>query len=83
MYIYSKNTNIGTEIVLNTMVGTGQSMIENNHTYQDVIIRVATKGGITEAGGSRDNIGFFPQGFDITLAKLFSIEEDDNIIVAD
>lgn len=51
MYIYSKNTNIGTEIVLNTMVGTGQSMIENNHTYQDVIIRVATKGGITEAGG--------------------------------
>ena len=38
------------QMVLNTMVGTGQLMIENDYTYQDVITRVATKGGITEEG---------------------------------
>jgi pyrroline-5-carboxylate reductase len=38
------------QMVLNTMIGTGQLMIENNYSYQDVITRVATKGGITEEG---------------------------------
>lgn len=38
---------------------------------------------LQKQGESRDNTGIFSQGFDITLAKLFSIEEDDNIIVAD
>lgn len=49
-----KHTSIATEevvqMVLNTMFGTGQLMIENNCSYQDVITRVATKGGITEEG---------------------------------
>lgn len=38
------------QMVLNTMIGTGQLMIENSYSYQDVITRVATKGGITEEG---------------------------------
>ncbi|MBO5081719.1 MAG: hypothetical protein J6C06_03845 [Lachnospiraceae bacterium] len=49
-----KHTNIAVEevvqMVLHTMIGTGQLMIENNYSYQDVITRVATKGGITEEG---------------------------------
>lgn len=49
-----KHTSIATEevvqMVLNTMIGMGQLMIENNCSYQDVITRVATKGGITEEG---------------------------------
>lgn len=49
-----KHTNITPEevvqMVLNTMIGTGQLMLENNYSYQDVISRVATKGGITEEG---------------------------------
>lgn len=49
-----KHTSIATEevvqMVLNTMIGTGQLMIEYNCSYQDVITRVATKGGITEEG---------------------------------
>lgn len=38
------------QMVLNTMIGTGQLMIKNSYSYQDVISRVATKGGITEEG---------------------------------
>ncbi len=49
-----KHTNIPSvevaQMVLNTMIGTGQLMIENSYSYQDVISRVATKGGITEEG---------------------------------
>lgn len=49
-----KHTSIGADevvqMVLNTMSGTGQLMIDNNYSYQDVINRVATKGGITEEG---------------------------------
>ncbi len=49
-----KHTSLAVEeivqMVLNTMIGTGQLMIENNYSYQDVITRVATKGGITEEG---------------------------------
>lgn len=37
-------------MVLNTMIGTGQLMVENNLSYEEVISRVATKGGITEEG---------------------------------
>lgn len=49
-----KHTSIAAEevvqMVLHTMIGTGQLMIENNCSYQDVITRVATEGGITEEG---------------------------------
>ena len=71
-----KHTSIGADevarMVLNTMVGTGQLMIEKDYTYQDVITRVATKGGITEEGVKviRES---FPQVsdsiFDKTLEK--------------
>lgn len=37
-------------MVLHTMVGTGTLMIEKNYSFDDVIARVATKGGITEEG---------------------------------
>lgn len=62
------------EMVLKTMIGTGQLMIENNYSYQDVITRVATKGGITEEGVKviRES---FPQVsdsiFDKTLEKRY------------
>ena len=38
------------QMVLNTMIGTGQLMVKNNLLYKDVISRVATKGGITQEG---------------------------------
>ncbi len=49
-----KHTNIPenqiTHMVLNTMIGTGHLMISNNYSFEDIICRVATKGGITEEG---------------------------------
>lgn len=49
-----KHTSIANEevvqMVMNTMLGTGQLMLDNNYSYQDIITRVATKGGITEEG---------------------------------
>lgn len=37
-------------MVLHTMVGTGMLMLEKEYSFEDVISRVATKGGITEEG---------------------------------
>ena len=37
-------------MVLQTMVGTGTMMLEKEYSFEDVISRVATKGGITEEG---------------------------------
>ena len=37
-------------MVLNTMVGTGRLMLEKNYSFEHVVSRVATKGGITEEG---------------------------------
>lgn len=37
-------------MVLHTMVGTGTLMLEKEYSFEDVIARVATKGGITEEG---------------------------------
>lgn len=49
-----QHTSIPTEevvqMVLHTMIGTGQLMLEHNYSFQDVISRMATKGGITEEG---------------------------------
>lgn len=49
-----KHTKIeGNKIVTmlaNTMIGTGRLIIENKMTFEEVIERVATKGGITEEG---------------------------------
>lgn len=38
------------QMVLHTMVGTGMLMIDKEYSFEDVISRVATKGGITEVG---------------------------------
>ena len=40
------------KMVLNTMVATGNLMLEKNMTFDEVVSRVATKGGITEEGTS-------------------------------
>lgn len=37
-------------MVLHTMVGTGTLMLEKEYSFEDVIAKVATKGGITEEG---------------------------------
>jgi pyrroline-5-carboxylate reductase len=37
-------------MLANTMIGTGRLIIENKMTFEEVIKRVATKGGITEEG---------------------------------
>ena len=38
------------EMVLKTMAGTGRLLLNNEYTFEEVIGRVATKGGITEEG---------------------------------
>lgn len=38
------------QMVLNTLCATGNLMLENNMTFDEVVSRVATKGGITEEG---------------------------------
>ena len=38
------------QMLLLTMVGTGNLMLEKKFTFDDVVVRVATKGGITEEG---------------------------------
>ena len=38
------------KMVLNTMIATGNLMLEKNMSYEEVVSRVATKGGITEEG---------------------------------
>ena len=49
-----KHTNISekeiVQMVLRTMIGTGELMLANAYSFEDVISRVATKGGITEVG---------------------------------
>jgi len=37
-------------MVLNTMIGTGKLMLEKNCSFEHVVSRVATRGGITEEG---------------------------------
>jgi len=37
-------------MVLNTMGGTGKLMLEKDYSFEQVVSRVATKGGITEEG---------------------------------
>lgn len=52
--VAEKHTSIPQEqiiqMVLKTMAGTGQLMLSKEYTFEEVIHRVATKGGITEEG---------------------------------
>lgn len=59
-------------MVLHTMVGTGTLMREKEYSFEDVIARVATKGGITEEGTKVIEEQFpkvADQVFDKTLEK--------------
>lgn len=77
-----KHTNIVAEevvqMVLNTMIGTGQLMIEKNCLYQDVITRVATKGGITEEGVKVIQESF-PQVSDLIFEKTLEKRRQTNL----
>ena len=60
------------DMVLNTMCATGQLMLDNNMSFQDVVSRVATKGGITEVGSQVIYDGFpktADEMFEKTLEK--------------
>ncbi|MDE6742900.1 MAG: NAD(P)-binding domain-containing protein [Lachnospiraceae bacterium] len=46
------------QMVLNTLCATGNLMLENNMTFDEVVSRVATKGGITEEGVKVISEGF-------------------------
>ncbi len=71
-----KHTSISDEqiisMVLNTLCSTGELMLQKNMSFEDVVSRVATKGGITEVG-SRVIYDGFPdtadEMFEKTLAK--------------
>lgn len=60
------------QMVLHTMIGTGELMVVNQYSFDNVISRVATKGGITEEG-TRVIQEHFPEVanelFDKTLEK--------------
>lgn len=61
-----------TDMVLNTLCSTGELMLQKDMSFEDVVNRVATKGGITEVG-SRVIYEGFPETadsmFEKTLAK--------------
>lgn len=38
------------QMLLKTIVGTGELMLADDYSFEDVVLRVATKGGITEEG---------------------------------
>ena len=71
-----KHTSISDEqiisMVLNTLCSTGELMLQKDMSFEDVVSRVATKGGITEVG-SRVIYDAFPdtadEMFEKTLAK--------------
>jgi pyrroline-5-carboxylate reductase len=65
-------------MVLNTMIGTGQLMIQNNYSYQDVVTRVATKGGITEEG-TKVIREAFPSVADAIFDKTLDKREKTNL----
>ncbi len=55
-------------MVLHTMVGTGMLMLEEEYSFEDVVSRVATKGGITEEG-TKVIHGQFPKVADEMFEK--------------
>lgn len=66
------------ELVAQTLFGTAKLFIEKNINIEEVIKRVATKGGITEEGVKVINIGLpkiFDELFEVTLAKRKKIKE--------
>lgn len=68
-------------MLLNTVCATGELMLKNDMTFNDVVTRVATKGGITEEG-SKVIYDMFPQVadkmFEKTLEKRRTVAEKAN-----
>ena len=56
------------KMVLQTMCATGELMLEKNMSFEDVVNRVATKGGITEEGTKVVYEGF-PETADLLFEK--------------
>lgn len=79
---YSNLTeNEANEMVIRTFYGTAKLLQEKNMCFQDVISRVATKGGITEEGVKileNDLPDTFDELFKTTLAKNRKIKEELN-----
>lgn len=73
-----KHTNIPEEeivrMVLHTMVGTGELMLANDYSFEEVISRVATKGGITEEG-TKVIHEYFPEIMDELFHKTLEKRE--------
>ena len=56
------------QMVLQTVSATSELMLTRNMTFEDVVARVATKGGITEEG-SKVLYELFPEAADLLFAK--------------
>ena len=50
MKIQMRKQRKNVRMVLNTMTATGELMLKNGLSFDEVVSRVATKGGITEVG---------------------------------
>ncbi|MCR5060588.1 MAG: NAD(P)-binding domain-containing protein [Saccharofermentans sp.] len=59
------------KMVLNTMSATGDLMLRENMTFDDVVARVATKGGITEEG-TKVIYEMFPEASDEMFSKTLA-----------
>ena len=66
------------EMILNTMKATGNLMLEKSMSFEDVVTRVATKGGITQEG-TKVIYEMFPEAAD----KLFEKTLEKRRIVAE
>lgn len=56
------------QMLLRTLIGTGSLMLEKNFTFDEIVARVATKGGITEEG-TKVIYEMLPQVTDEMFAK--------------
>ncbi len=63
------------EMVIQTLAGTTKLMVEKNMEFEDIIGRVATKGGITEEGVKVLQQGL-PEVFDQMFAKTLNKRRD-------
>lgn len=69
------------EMVTETLYGTAKLLYEKDMNFEDVITRVATKGGITEEGLkvlNRELTPIFDQLFESTLRKYEKVETELN-----
>lgn len=65
-------------MLAHTMVGTGRLIIEKNMTFEEIIERVATKGGITEEGTK-----IIERDFPEVVEKMFTQTLEKRKIIAE